>query len=110
MGKRFKKLTKKLLIAINSRLGSLILSFTLICLDLTAFALLYFQTLSENLPQDIFLLTTVCSLTIPLSILLASQINIFRGSMGRISEINRNGWKDSVLEKLAPSTMAMPEI
>jgi hypothetical protein len=110
MGNYVKRLNKKLLRAINSKFGILILSITLIFLDLTVLAALYFQTLSENLPQDIFLLTTACSLTIPLSILLASQFNKFRSSVGAISNINRNGWKDPVLEKLVPSTIAMPEM
>lgn len=110
MGNYLNRLNKKFQKAVNSKFGILILSFVLICLDLLAFASLYFQTLSENLPQDIFLLTIACSLMIPLSILLASQFKIFGSSVGGISNINHNAWKDPVLEKLAPPTIAMPEI
>jgi Ni/Fe-hydrogenase subunit HybB-like protein len=94
----------------KSGLGALILSIVLICLDCGAFATLYFQTLSANFLQNIFLLTAVCSLTIPLCILLASQLKIYHSSLGKISNINRNGWKDPVLDNLVPTPIAMPEI
>lgn len=86
----------------------LILSIALICLDFVAFAILYFQTLSDDFLQNIFLLSAVCSLTIPLCILLASQLKIYRDSVGKIANLNRNGWKDPVLEKLVPTPIALP--
>jgi hypothetical protein len=110
MVKYIYRLNGKLMRVIKSGLGVLILSFILICLDLGAFTTLYSQTLSDDLLQSIFLLSAVCSLTIPLCILLASQLKIYRNSQAKISNINRNGWKDPVLEKLVPPTMAMPEI
>ncbi len=109
-GKFINWLNGKLRRGIRPALGLLLLAMALICLDLGAFASLYTQTLSENLPQDIILLTAACSLTIPLCILLASQFKIYRSSQGKISNINKNGWKDPVLEKLVPSAMAMPEL
>ena len=103
------RLSRKFRSGPGSAMGLLILAIALIGLDLGAFASLYLQTLSDNLLQDIFLLTAACSLTIPLCILLASQLKTYRSSQGKISSMNKNGWKDPVLEKLLPSAMAMPE-
>ena len=108
MVKLIKRLKSKRKKSVQSGL-ILILSIVLICLDLGCFAALYFQTLSDDFLQSIFLLSIVCSLTIPLCILLASQLKTYRNSEGKISNLDCNDRNDSVLDKLVLRSIAMPE-